>query len=254
MHLDKFIALMDEIQMVQRQISESINKFIELREEMSRAAVRGLMTKEGIGEIEGEIQRREKVVSSIETFQQTRVQDIYAAIYNAIDAIAKQISPILPVGLKVHGPDFDFGDEEASLRRASYVYLFGGLTDGGNEPVKGHYLRYPDLPIPQRTNVQTQEIFELYHAARVIQHDKINTLREVMERMTKSIGAGYPLKAAKASVGCQLDGIIKEAKENEAEFAKTLEGLFSGISSKVEGWRTDVMEEDFETIRDLLDM
>lgn len=73
MHLDKFIALMDEIQMVQRQISESINKFIELREEMSRAAVRGLMTKEGIGEIEGEIQRREKVVSSIETFQQTRV-------------------------------------------------------------------------------------------------------------------------------------------------------------------------------------
>jgi len=254
MHLDKFIALMDEIQMVQRQIGESINKLIELRKEMSRAAVRGLMTKEGIGEIEGEIQRREKVVSSIETFQQTRVQDIYAAIYNAIDAIAKQISPILPVGLEVHGQDFDFGDEQASLRRASYVYLFGGLTDDGNEPVKGHCLRYPDLPIPQRTNVQTQELFELYLAARVIQNEKFDTLREVMARMKKSIGAGYPLKGAKAGVAHQLDAMVKEAEENEEGLADNLEALFGGISSKVEGWRAEVIDEDFETIRDILDI
>lgn len=256
------VSLMDGLM---GELQESIEKLKLVRSELYRGVVRGVDIGDGISCVEKEIEQRTCLIRRVETYKRESLKDLYACVYEGLDAIAQRVSKVLPCGSLEHLDEADADDEvkvEEALRKCVYVSLFGGLTEKDNSPSYGenncdehggHYLRYPDLDKGERTPRHLQDIFMMFTKAREEEASKIDALDKIMERMEISCEAGYPLGKALKSLASQRLTMAQHAKQTDDFLVESVNDIISHIRSKVETWSSEVLEGSYASIGDFLD-
>lgn len=262
---ERMVSVIGQINRLATRIEAGVKTMEKAKEELVRGVVRGVALEGAVLCLEDEIARRTRVVHQVLHLKREGLKDIYAAIYEGLDEIAQRTSQVLPVGLSWANGSSSSCDEELeeddeevlekALRKQAYVGLFGGLTDGSNNPCTGgHYLRYPDLPKGGRSEWETQELFSYYTKARKLEDDKLATLDTIMDRLEASAEAGFPLCKSIQTLASQRITLAKKAKETDENLLGSLESLFSRLICRMEAWTDDVLEEDsYKSISDLLD-
>jgi hypothetical protein len=243
-------------------LEESAVVLEEVESEMRRGSVRGVSTWPAVECLEEEMERRRLLVAGVRELQRDGLNNIYCAIYEAVDEIAQRTAPLLPTGGRWEsGEDLedteerDEKSEEELLRKSAYVELFGGLTDGHNKPFRGgHYLRFPDLPKTDRSAADTEEIFRHFMAAREVEQGKLKVLDQIMERMEASAEAGFPLEKGIQAIACQRIVLAQRAKTTDSELETRVGKIIGSLRKRVDKWSTEVLEKGiYQSISDLLD-
>jgi len=247
-------------------LKESVGNLKAVKEELRRGVVRGVDIGDGICCVEKEIKTRCALIQRVGAYKVDALKDLYACVYDALDAIAQRVSRVLPCGSLDHLDEADVGDEaktEEALRKAAYIALFGGLTEEDNVPADcggaydgaygGHYLRYPDLAKGDRTPKHLQDIYLLCMKAREAEAAKIQCLDTIMETMEASCEAGYPLGKALRSLASQRLTMAKHAKTTDDVLLESVDAIQCQIRSKVEAWSSGILEGSYASIGHYLD-
>lgn len=268
---ESLVSAMLPLDLLVSALKESVDKLETARTELCRGVVRGVDIGDAIGCVEKEIEARSCLSRRVEAYKREALQDLYACVYEGLDAIAQRVSAVLPCGSLEHLDEADVSDDakmEEALRKGVYLSLFGGLTEQDNSPSDsgvsdssgsdsseygGHYLRYPDLAKGERTPKHLQEIFLLFAKARKQEASKIEVLDVIMERLEISCEAGYPLAKAIKSLASQRLTMAQRAKQTDDALVASVADIQSRIQSKVEGWSSNVLEGSYASIGEYLD-